>query len=84
MVNLEFSQQFEEIRPYYDHEVKAAIERVVKHPQFVAVLNYLYENENVDELVQVFNRIETVAQFQDFFSSYTVKRITGLMKFLTL
>jgi hypothetical protein len=78
MVNLEFSRQFEEIRPYYDHEVKAAIERVVKHPQFVAVLNYLYENENVDELVQVFNRIETVVQFQDFFSSYTVKRIIEL------
>jgi hypothetical protein len=78
MVNLEFSQQFEEIRPYYDHEVKAAIERVVKHPQFVAVLNYLYENENVDELVQVFKRIETVDQFQEFFSGYTVKKIIEL------
>ena len=75
MGNIEFSEQFEIIRPYYDHEVKAAIERVVKHPQFVPVLNYLYEDKKVDRLIKEFKRIETVDQFQEFFSGYTVKKI---------
>ena len=75
MGNTEFSEQFEIIRPYYDHEVKAAIERVVEHPQFVPVLNYLYEDKKVDGLIKEFKRIETVDQFQEFFSGYTVKKI---------
>jgi len=75
MGNSEFSEQFETIRPYQDHEVKTVIKRVVENHQFIPVLNYLYEGKNVEELLKEFSKIETIYQFQHFFSDYTVKKI---------
>jgi len=75
MVHIDFSEQFEIIRPYQDHEVKTVIERVVKHPKFVPILHYLYEGKNVEELLKEFSKIETIYQFQYFFSDHTVKKI---------
>lgn len=72
---MDLSKQFEVIRPYLDHEVKPAVERLVHHPRFEGVLNYLYEGRNVNELREKFLEIETIDQFQLFFSSYTVKTI---------
>ncbi len=72
---MDLSKQFEMIRPYMDHEVKPAIERLVNHPLFDRVLGYLYEGRDVGELRRKFMEIETVDQFQLFFSSYTVKTI---------
>ena len=72
---MEWLKMFDDIRPYQDHEVKPAIERLVNHPRFKSVLNYLYEDAEVGELVAKFREIETIDQFQLFFSSYTVKKI---------
>lgn len=72
---MDLSKQFEKIRPYRDHEVKPAIDRLVSHPRFEGVLKYLFEGESVRVLAEKFRSIETVDQFQLFFSSHTVKRI---------
>ena len=72
---MDLNQQFEIIRPYVDHEVKPAIDRLVSHPRFESVLKYLFEGADVQELTGKFKSIETVDQFQLFFSSYTVKTI---------
>jgi len=72
---MDLSKQFEIIRPYKDHEVKPAIERIISHPRFEGVLAYLFEVRDVQELRKKFMEIETVDQFQLFFSSYTVKTI---------
>ena len=69
------SEQFEDIRPYKDHEVKPAIERLVKHPGFAGVLNYLFEGADADELTRKFREIRSVDQFQAVFSSHTVETI---------
>ena len=75
MGNIEFSEQFETIRPYQDHEVKTVIKSVVQNPQIIPVLQYLYEGKNIEELLKEFSKIETIYQFQHFFSDYTVKKI---------
>jgi hypothetical protein len=75
MGKFEFSEQFETIRPYQDHEVKTVIKRVVENPHFVPVLQYLYGGKNVEDLLKEFGKIETIFQFQHFFSDYTVKKI---------
>lgn len=72
---MDLSVQFDTIRPYYDHEVKPAIERLVNHPRFEGVLNYLFGGMDKEELITRFTNIETVDQFQEFFSSPTVKTI---------
>lgn len=71
----EFSEQFETIRPYEDHEVKTVIKRVIQNPQIIPVLNYLYPGKDIEELLKEFSKIETIYQFQHFFSDYTVKKI---------
>lgn len=75
MGNIDFSEQFDIIRPYQDHEVKTVIKRVVQDPQIIPVLKYLYEGKNIEELLKEFTKIETIYQFQHFFSDYTVKKI---------
>lgn len=74
---MELSEQFEIIRPYHDSEVKPAIERLVNHPGFIPVLNYLFPGADIDQLSQKFRSIEGVDQFQDFFSYHTVETIIG-------
>jgi len=72
---MDLSDQFDIIRPYYDREVKPAIERLVNHPKFAGVLAYLFKGEDKEELINRFRSIETVDQFQVFFSYHTVKTI---------
>lgn len=72
---MDLSQQFEIIRPYHDHEVRGAVERLVNHPRFESVLNYLFKGVSIQELTEKFKSLETVDQFQVFFSNHTVKTI---------
>ncbi len=72
---MDLSDRFDEIRPYYDHEVKPAIERLLIHPRFEGLMSYLYGDGDKEDLLRQFRSIETVDQFQVFFSSHTVKTI---------
>lgn len=72
---MDFSKQFDLIRPYRDHEVHPAIERLINHPMFKPVLNYLFEGEDEDQLLNTFRSIHSVDHFQKFFSKHTVGRI---------
>jgi hypothetical protein len=74
-LGMDLLQQFEIIRPYRDHEVNAAVRRLVAHPGFEGVLKYLYGDQDPGELTKRFLAVETVDQFQLFFSRYTVKTI---------
>jgi len=67
--------EFESIRPYRDHEVAAAVHRLVEHPGFEGVLNYLYEGSDMARLREDFLKVQSVEAFQVFFSRHTVRRI---------
>ncbi|MBN1927002.1 MAG: hypothetical protein JW798_14310 [Prolixibacteraceae bacterium] len=69
-----FKDQFEVIRPYNDEEVNPAIQRVIANPLFKGVVNYLYEGENYEEVIERFRHINTVDGFQKAFSDHAVKR----------
>ncbi len=72
---MQLSEQFEIIRPYNDSEVKPALERLMNHPGFKGVLNYLYEGADVGELTTKFRNVRSVDQFQNLFSYHTVETI---------
>jgi len=72
---MDFSAQFEQMRPYRDHEVKPAVERLVSHPGFEDVLNYLYPGQDTATIIRQFRKVETIDQFQHLFSGYTVNWI---------
>jgi hypothetical protein len=72
---MKMPEQFDTIRPYQDHEVKPAIERLVSHPLYPPLVKYLYGDADIDTLTAKFRSIETIHDFQHFFSKYTVGRI---------
>ena len=72
---MELSEQFDIIRPYQNHEVTPAIKRLMNHPGFKGVLNYLFEELDPEETSKRFESIRSIDQFQKFFSYPTVKSI---------
>lgn len=72
---MELPKQFESIRPYADHEVKQAVERLVTNERFHGLLDFLYDGVHLNELFEKLRSLETVDQFQRFFSLHTVRKI---------
>ena len=69
---MDLSEQFEMIRPYRDHEVKPAIERLVSHPGFKGGSDLSFRRRGLGELTQKFRSIESIDHFQVIFSYHTV------------
>lgn len=68
-------KEFDKIRPYHDHEVNAAILRMMKHPHFHAALDYLFmEDEQLDIIAQL-KKVETSLDFQKVIMYRAIKRI---------
>lgn len=55
---------FEDIRPYRDDEVPQVIRRVVKDPGFHTLMNYVYPDRSLDELLHEVSRVSSIADFQ--------------------
>lgn len=56
---------FDDIRPYNDSEIPAAIARVAVDPFFSTVVRYLFPNEDVESFRTRFMQIKTVRDFQE-------------------
>ena len=72
---MELAEHYDKIRPYRDEEVAPAIERLLAHPHFGAVLDFLFRDRDRDEVRKQLEAVSTVEQFQIFFSHHTVKYI---------
>lgn len=72
---MEISEQFDDIRPYQDAEVNVAIGRLMKHPGFKGVLDYLFEGKDIQALSKKIRSAESVESFQKLFSYPTVESI---------
>lgn len=68
--------EFDQIRPFYDSEVRAAVERLVVEPGFLKTLEYFFPTAPIDRTVQMLKSLRTVREFQDKFISVLVQRIT--------
>lgn len=55
---------FDDLRPFRDEEIPAALDRIVSNPHFRALAAYLYPTQSVEYLQQEFRKIESVRQFQ--------------------
>lgn len=71
------SYNFDDVRPYYDEEVPAAIQSVVNDPYFPIVANYILPGENIELLKEKLLRVKSVEQFQ---SEYMLKAIQSIVK----
>ena len=68
-------QNFDEIRPYNDDEVPAAIQRVISNVYFPWLVNTLSPEKNLNDVKQSFLKIKAVQQFQEQITFAVLKKV---------
>ena len=63
-MNNNIAVDFEEVRPYNDDEVPAAIERISANIYFPNVVKYLFLDADIRVFTEKFRKIKTVEEFQ--------------------
>ena len=61
---LKMEDYFKSIRPYYDHEVPQALQRIKKNSLIAAMLAYAFPNDTEEERIARLLSCQTVADFQ--------------------
>lgn len=73
------TNEFDEIRPYYDSEIPAAMQRMAADPLLHKVAEFLMPNTPFEEVQHLFRSIRTTEEFQKkimYEAVYTVARKT--------
>lgn len=55
---------FDDIRPYYDFEIPAAMKRIAVHPQFPLLASFVFPERDVEEVRRQVAAIEQISDFQ--------------------
>ena len=50
-----FQKEFEDIRPYYDSEINAALNRLTSYSQFKNILHFLYPESEHSNIINLLN-----------------------------
>jgi hypothetical protein len=75
MNNMENNNNFDDIRPYRDDEIPAAMERIAASPTFPLLASYVFPERNVEEVRSLVRTISTVDAFQSTVMTAMNKRI---------
>lgn len=57
-------ERFDDIRPYYDSEINAAMKRIVANPLFPLLSSYVFPDREVSEVKEMIGSISTINDFQ--------------------
>jgi hypothetical protein len=71
-------QDFREIRPYNDAELREAIRRMVAEPLLIKMMKWVYPGLRKAEILDLFLEVQNVQQFQEEISAPAVKVITQM------
>lgn len=66
---------FDEIRPFSDEEVPAAIDRLLTEPSFHTAIRYVFPDKRPDELIAKLKQIKTIDEFQGSIIASAVRNI---------
>lgn len=66
---------FEDIRPFNDDEVPAAVRRVISNVYFPWLVNTIAPEKNINDVKQSFLQIKTVQEFQEKITCSVLKKI---------
>ena len=58
------NEKFDDLRPYYDEEIPAAMERIANSEYFSALALFIYPGWNVDDVKQRLRSYTTISDFQ--------------------
>ncbi|MDL2231539.1 1-acyl-sn-glycerol-3-phosphate acyltransferase [Porphyromonadaceae bacterium OttesenSCG-928-L07] len=56
--------KFDDIRPYYEEEIPAAMHRIAASQSFPLLASYVYPNENIENVREMIKGYKTIADFQ--------------------
>ncbi len=69
--------EIEELRPYNDSEVNAALNRITRNPIFKKVLDFLFPIEKHQEITDAVNQCKSAVEFQKKFMYHAVRSVTS-------
>ena len=56
--------KFDDIRPFYDAEIPAAMERIAQSEHFPLLAQYVYPGQDIDKVKQLLRQFTTIRDFQ--------------------
>ena len=66
---------FDDIRPYNDEEIPAALERVVKDPIFVPAMKFAFPDAKLERVAEVMRTCQTADEVQERIMYHVIKRV---------
>ena len=66
---------FDDIRPYYDSEIPAAINRIAQWELIPQILRFIYPKETVNDTMERLRAVKTVKELQTTFMVDAIHRI---------
>ena len=70
-------QNFEDIRPYYDHETFDVLQKMIKDPLFMKLANHLWPTMTYEEVVKKAAKVNTAMGFQLEFMHPAIRTIVS-------
>lgn len=67
---------FEDIRPYHEHEIPQVIERILERPELYEMMEYVYPDLDREEIQEMLREVKSVDQFQEEISGPAFKVLT--------
>lgn len=67
--------KFDDIRPFYDHEVNDALLSIARHPMMKALMNFTFPDKDEKFWIEQFKNIHSISDFQHQYISQTVRQI---------
>ncbi|MCR4995289.1 MAG: 1-acyl-sn-glycerol-3-phosphate acyltransferase [Bacteroidales bacterium] len=61
---MDTTAQFDDIRPFYDSEIPAAMQRIAESPHFPLLAQYVYPGADLEKVKQLLVQFKTVRDFQ--------------------
>lgn len=68
-------KKFDDIRPFYDHEVNDALLSIARHPMMKALMNFTFPDKDEKFWFEQFKNIHSISDFQHQYISQTVRQI---------
>lgn len=67
--------KFDEIRPFYDHEVNEALRGIARDPMMTALMSFTFPDVDKQVWREKFKSIHSISDFQHNFIAHTIRQI---------
>jgi len=74
----DFVLSFDEIRPYYNHEVQEVFQRLLEKPSFFLMMGVLFPELSKEQIMEDISSLRSVEEFQAGYIHETLNRILSL------